>query len=315
MLPEPFFAPQELADEALAVRDIGVALRVESALRQDLPGADALGDAAEQGRFPLPQHLQERGLTGQEAVFRVPVHQGQLGRKRADDLVPRLLHGPEPCQIDMGLADDVHDRRGGAVAALKRRAQRLPGAAEGGGAFRGRQLEVRGVDILQQRLPDLFPAQARFREPPPQTDQGVGVHIELVGVLVPQTDAADPHRALGPGDLWHRHPFRRAGAQGLQPRAVAGVALRQQGESAGSGMKRDIWVFPVHGAYGDPVQIHRLLSAQAAHENELFPRKALRERHFRPEPEIFPVIPPAVAGARRGKGELFCLPGRKTAAG
>ncbi len=101
----------ELPDQALAARDVGVGLDPHAALGDKLALFDGLQDSLiEFGIVGLDHPVQVR-LTLQELEFGILLHQGQLAGKGAHALALRLGQGPQPGHVDVGVAKGVHGRR------------------------------------------------------------------------------------------------------------------------------------------------------------------------------------------------------------
>ena len=98
---EVALAVEELADEGLAGRHVGVGLDPHGAVRLPLAGGDLLLDAGEERRVVLLEVGVELGGRLVEDEVRVAVHQRQHGREGAGGLAPRLGQRPEPGEVDM----------------------------------------------------------------------------------------------------------------------------------------------------------------------------------------------------------------------
>ena len=306
--PEPAFAPHQLPHQAFSGGDIGVALHIEGAFGQHLPGTDALQHPGIDFGRAFFQHFQQSGLAGQEPVFGILFHQGKLVGEGADGFVPGFLQGPQPGQVDMGLADQPKERRGGPVAAVQRGTQYFTALSVGGGPFPGRELEIHCMGEFVERFFDLLPAQAAFGLQVMQPGQSFCVHVQLVGVLVENGQPAFLDLALCAGDRRQRFPFRWARTVILQPRAVAGIAFDQQAAcSSGRSIpvQGDVVVLAVDGPSGLTVYMHQLFPAQAAEQHDPAAFAFVGQPNVRSEPGVFPVPAPGSAGGHRQKRKLF----------
>ena len=121
VLLEEALPEHDLADDALAGRQVHVGLDPHPAGRDPLAGADLLGDPGEQLRLPLPDPLVLLGLRAGEPVLRRIVHQGDGRCERAHALAHGLGQRPQPRRVDVGMADRHHP-----VGAVARRHARGP---------------------------------------------------------------------------------------------------------------------------------------------------------------------------------------------
>ena len=102
---EEALTQQELPDQRLAARQVGVCLDPHAALR--LPAA--LGDVfphllVDLRRILLDEVIQLR-LRGHEQIIRVVFQQAECRRKGARRLVPCNMVGPLPRHVDVRMAD------------------------------------------------------------------------------------------------------------------------------------------------------------------------------------------------------------------
>ena len=167
----------------------------------------------------------------------------------------------------MGLADEVHFRRGGAVAAGKALFQNLPARPVSGGALLPGQLRVGDAGHLVQGGHDPEGAQGVFLQGREKVRKDEHVQIQLPGVLAYAAQTAFLHDALEGRGLRNGGLFRRAGPQALQPRPVAGVAFAENEvflptDMAEGEVKEGMP--PVDGARGGAVHIIQLFPAHAA---------------------------------------------------
>ena len=98
---EVALAVEELADEGLAGRHVGVGLDPHGAVRLPLAGGDLLLDAGEERRVVLLEVGVELGGRLVEDEVRVAVHQRQHGREGAAGLAAGLGQRPEPGEVDV----------------------------------------------------------------------------------------------------------------------------------------------------------------------------------------------------------------------
>ncbi len=97
-------AIEQLADQGLRRRHVGVGLDPHGADRLPLAGGDFLLDRREERRIVLLEKGVELGGRLVEAEVRMSVHQPDHGVERALGLPPRLVERPEPGEVDVGVA-------------------------------------------------------------------------------------------------------------------------------------------------------------------------------------------------------------------
>ena len=102
---EEALAVHELADDGLAARQVHVRLDPHAADGEPLPRRRLLLDAGEEAGMAVAHPLVLDGLRAGEAVVGVVVHEADRGGERASALAHGLSHRPEPCGVDVGVAD------------------------------------------------------------------------------------------------------------------------------------------------------------------------------------------------------------------
>jgi hypothetical protein len=100
---EPALPEHDLADEALARRQVHVGLDPHAADRDPAPAATLLADAFEQVGVALLDPGVLLGLRAGEPVLGVLVHQPHRRRERAGALADRLADRPQPRRVDVGV--------------------------------------------------------------------------------------------------------------------------------------------------------------------------------------------------------------------
>ena len=126
LLPVKSLAVDQLTHQCLAGGHIGIRLNIHRAFRNPASVLCRHADALVQLRIMLPAHFIGGRLALNKAVLRITFQQSELRGKGACRLSVGFLHGPEPRQIQMRIADRCHQRRSRTVAALHQRAQAFP---------------------------------------------------------------------------------------------------------------------------------------------------------------------------------------------
>ena len=135
VLLEVALAVDDLADDALAGRQVHVRLDPHPADRHPLPVGDLVDDAGEQLRLALGDPRVLLRLRAREPVVGLGVHQRDRRGERAAALAHRLAERPQPRRVDVRVAggDDAVGARSG------RHGERAGDARRGGVGARPRQ--------------------------------------------------------------------------------------------------------------------------------------------------------------------------------
>ena len=215
----------------------------------------------------------------------------------------------------MRIADGVKHRRSGAVLRLQRGSEHLACCLVALNARIQRLLKVNGQRILLQRMSDLVRAQTLRIQLLDEQAQSLHIHVELIGLLVPNAVGDIPERgalALHLGVLVAAGQHRASGTAahgafriemaciGLQQNLIAAACLTACGQAVvhQEMMRRNHPVGAI-GAEGLAVDEHRGLAAGGqAHDNALALRR-LRQRHLAAHPAILKAVSPLRAHRHR----------------
>ena len=223
----------------------------------------------------------------------------------------------------MGVAHGVEDGSAGAVLRLHRRAQGLPGLSVGSDAALPGLLEIRDQCELLQGLGDLRRPQGGLVQGGQQRAKGSYVHVELIGILVPDAIGAFPQRAPLP---LHSRVLKGAG----QHRA-GGAALRRGlgHEMARICLHQDVIPLPALGAGAEHIVLYEVMGLDhpgrpvgpegfPVHEQGGLPLGLqihhdplalglLRQGDAPLEPAVLPLMPPGKARGHRLERPLLSL--------
>ena len=306
----PALAPHGLADQALAGGDVGVGLHPHGAIGIELALTDALLHPAVQVGIKGFQIFQNGGLTQQEPVFRVFLHQIELVGIGAGGFAHGLGHRPQPGKIQVGLAEHREFRCGRAVGAGKQRFQNFVRFRNALGQPRLRQLKVCGKGELFQTFQHLHGPQAPIRQLFQQAVEGAVVHSRLKDRFIPHTDVGVGERDLCFRGLGHGGFSVPHGACPLIAQAVARVALGIDAVS-GSGLRlpgqREIVVLLIDGTGHFSVYKHQHFRPGAQHQYQRLAGKSLRHGKAGAEPAVFPFLSPFHSHRGGTEGAFLCL--------
>jgi hypothetical protein len=197
LLADEALAVEKLPDQALAAGDVRVHLDPRAAFDHDAARLHGLLHARVELRVVPLHHVVEFRLALQEAVVGVLLHQRERGGHRPDHLALGLGQRPEPGDVDVGVAEAVHERRRAAVRALEERGEPLAPGADGFHHLPVRQLEVHDAGEVAEGLVDLAHAQRVGVDVVAELHQRLHVHVELVDLLVPDAEGRASNGALG----------------------------------------------------------------------------------------------------------------------
>jgi len=95
----------ELADQALASREVRIRLDPHGSIHDPLPASDGLPDASVQVRMALLHPPVQMRLALQIAILWILVHQSELRTKGAHALAFGLRQRPQPGHVDVRVAN------------------------------------------------------------------------------------------------------------------------------------------------------------------------------------------------------------------
>ncbi len=317
----------QLADQSLPACHIGVGFHPHRAVRDPLPALYSFLDLCKQLGIIFPAHLIRCRLTLDKFVLGIFLDQAQLGSKSPLRFAVRLRHRPEPSQIKVRIAHGVEHRRTGSVSCLHHRAERFPCFLIRSDPLLPGLFKIDDQRELLQSLCYFRRPEGRFIQSGQKPAQRVHVHVQLIGVLVPDpvsTFSQNPPLSLHCGiriGAW-QHGTRCAASAGcfrvemprigLHQQVIPFPALRAETKyivlhkmmglvHPGSAVcaKR----LPVHKQCGLPVrfQIH----------HDPFALRLRRQRDTAPKPAVLPDPAPRKTGAYRGEISLLRLLGRQ----
>ena len=127
-------AVEDLPRQALAARHVRIGLDPHAADRLPLARRDALANLGEQFWIVLLDLRVELRARLVEAELGRALHQRQHGREGAPQFAPRLLIGPQPGEVDVGMAgeSDLALRREAPLQATQRRGKSVGGRLDAG---------------------------------------------------------------------------------------------------------------------------------------------------------------------------------------
>ncbi len=191
LLREETFAQEQLADERLTARDVGVGLDPHRALRLQSSLAHLVLDLGVEGGVVLLHPQKVLRLARAEDVVGVALHQFEGRGESARAFADRLPNGPQPAQIDVGVPHRADAQR--RVAAAFRQERR-----EHSARFFGDRRDApvqQGNDIVQAGE-DLLVTRRVFRQDPQEVEQHLEVVIERADVVVARRDCGLVERAV-----------------------------------------------------------------------------------------------------------------------
>ncbi len=307
-----------MADERFPAGHVGIRLHPHGAVRDPLAALHRLLDSGEKLGIVLLAHLIGGRLALDELVLRILLNQAKLGREGPLGLAVGLRHGPEPCQIQMGVAHGVEDGSAGAVLRLHHRAQGLPGRLIGSDASLPGLLEIRDQRELLQCLGNLRSPQGGLVQSRQQGAEGGHIHVQLIRVLVPDAVGAFPQDAPLP---FLRRILKCAGQHGS-----CGAASRRGlwHEMSRIGLHQDVIMLPALGTEAEHIVLHEVMwlvhpggpvspEGFPVHEQRGLPLglqihhnplalRLLRQGDAPLEPAVLPLMPPGKARAHRLEG-------------
>ena len=246
-IPEITFTMEHLADQGLAAGHIGVRFHPHGAFRDPPAFLRGLSDSFKKFRIIFPAHLIGSRLALQVPVIRIFVKQAKLRGESTAGLPVSFSHGPEPGQVQMRVADRVEFRHGRPVLRFENTFQDLPRLPVGRDpAFQG-LFEINRDRGLFQRLRNLVRPQAFGNDLVSQLPQGIKVHIELIGILIPDA-VCDPLK-FAALSLFFRVLI--AAGKNRPGRAAAQRTLGE--EMPGVGFQQDIIAAPCFPAAGQEI--------------------------------------------------------------
>ena len=142
----------------------------------------------------LPAHFIGRRLALQIFILRIFLQQAELGGKGTRGLPMGLRHRPQPGQIQMRIARRIEHRLRRAVHRFHDGPQLLYGLPVSGRPVFPVLLEIHSQRELLQRLRDLRCPQGSLVQRLQQFIQRIHIHIELIGILVPDAVSAYAQR-------------------------------------------------------------------------------------------------------------------------
>jgi len=230
LVAEEPLAVDELADQRLAGRHVGVGLDPHAPLGNDRPVGRRLPDTLVQGRVTLLDHVEQVTLAVEEAIGGILPRQGELVGQRAGGLSLGLGQGPQPRHVEVGVPEGEHRRDRRAIRARQHPRQPLAAGAKGGRQLIGRQFEVGRHRAFTQGLVDLGGAKRVGVEMVSQFQQAGHVQPKLVGLFVPEAERGFGYGLLGGRGLWYARLAVLDGSDGTDSRPVVGVGLDQDVE-------------------------------------------------------------------------------------
>ncbi len=127
-------AVHDLTDERLTRRDVAIGLHPHASGGFEPALVYAFLEPLPQVGVVLGHPGQMLGLGHDEAVLRIPVHQGQNCAERRRALPDRLAQWPQPGRVEVGVAHDAHGVRlrcaGGVEQLLEQGLDRAPAVGE-----------------------------------------------------------------------------------------------------------------------------------------------------------------------------------------
>ena len=142
----------------------------------------------------LPAHFIGCRLALQIFIFRIFLQQAELGGKGTRGLPMCLRHRPQPGQIQMRIARRIEHRLRRAVHRFHNGPQLLYGLPVSGRPVFPVLLEIHSQRELLQRLRDLRCPQGSLVQRLQQFIQRIHIHIELIGILIPDAVSAHAQR-------------------------------------------------------------------------------------------------------------------------
>ena len=185
-LPEPALEPaltvHDLARQAFTRRQVHVGLDPHPADGQPLSLSDLVGDPLEQLGMALLDPGVLLGLRAGEPILGVVVHQPHRRRKRSCALADRLSDRPQPCSVDVGMADR-HDVVGaGGGGCRQQRSQSGPHRRHVG----------QTVERPGDREPESVAPRITLRHRPHHTRQHIEIVDERLRLAVDQQQLGTP---------------------------------------------------------------------------------------------------------------------------
>ena len=305
-------AVDQLPHQGFAAGHVGVRFHPHGPFRDPLSFFGRLLDAGEQFGIVLPAHFISGRLALEILVFRVLLNQAKLLGKGAAGLPAGFRHGPQPGQVQMSIAHGVEGGHGGAVHGLQNGLQRFPRRPVGGVSGLRGLFKIHDQRGPLQGLRDGIRPQAVLHHLIAQQTQGFQIHIELIGVLIPNAEGHVAQGGARPRPVESGkfpRPHRAGGAGVVLPFGVivARVGFDQQivGVSRFSAagqriifniMMGDRHPFGPPGAEGQAVHKHGGFAAGLQIHDDPFSFRFLGQRDLPPQPAVFPGFSPGRAG-------------------
>ena len=305
---EIFLSFLELADQRFTAGNIRVRLHPHGAFHKPLAALDGFLNPFIQIRIERFHTVVEIRLALQELVFGILVHQRQLVGERADAFALRLLQRPQPCHVNVRMAEAAHHRRRAAIVARQDFRQNSATSLYGLIPFVFRQFQINCQRHILQRVVNHRHAERLLvGDAVTQLQEAFHIQPQLVDMLVPNAERATS-KTLRRIDMRFRvKPFGMRAAAACP--WIAAKRLRQN-------LKR-LAAFRLRHQQQFAAAVVTSAARNAVHPNGRFHAawfelqhnslafRALRHFHRSLEPAQLPFRPPDIARLHFLKSLLF----------
>ena len=302
------FSMNQLSDQRLAAGHVGIRLHPHGAVRNPLSCADRFLNPFKQLRIIFSAHFIGGRLALDEFIFRIFLQKTELCRKGTLGFPVGFRHGPQPCQIQMGVSHRVKNRHGRTVNSFHRRFQRFSGRPVAFRSFFLVLFKIHNQGELLQRLCDFCRTQGGLIQSFQQLAQCIHVHVQLVGILIPDAVGAYSQRPSGPFRQWIRKGTGKHGTGCAASVRAFGIIMPRIGLHehliALSGFSRPCQCIVFHvmmgfgypvspvGAEGTSIDEQGGFPARLQIHYNPFPLRPARKLYPASEPAVFISIPP-----------------------
>ena len=186
------FSMNQLAYKRFTAGHVGIRFHPHGSVGNPLAAPDGFPDPFKKLRIIGSAHFIRSGLALDKFIFRIFLQQTKLCGKGSFCFAVCFCHRPQPGQIQMCVAH----------YSLHGRTQSFPGGTVAGNPFFLILFKIHDEGEFLQRLCDLCGSQGSVIQSFQQLIQGIYVHIQLIGILIPDsigTAAQSPSGAFRQG--------------------------------------------------------------------------------------------------------------------